>query len=400
MTPNPLLHLDLKPDNLLIDENWQVKVADFGISQIFSGAGNANGSPFYMSPEALKGSAVSTKSDVYSFGIVLWEMYTEKEPYAEEKFEDIEELEEYIVFDQERPKIPRSCPDTLRRLIVDCWAPKPADRPSFDDIIIGRYFEKCDIDTKIIDPRGREFWKRYFLTEARPTWNEFWACLITLLKVPKSDIPREVDVRVMLIKKVLESSQARNCVSRATFNKFLTWYGPLGIKMLDHLYEIASKDYFHGNISQKKAQRVLLGKKKRNQSFLLRYATRAGDFTLSVICVHRKKIVFTHHIITRTATGYMWLRVPDKGPLHELRLSVPEQRDQFLNEAKLPTYPTIVDLLKANRKALGIKFSRRAVCSESMYSRALLPVVKTTLKNTGSGIYGSSEDLLARLRGK
>lgn len=46
----PFLHLDLKPANLLVDKNWNVKVADFGLSKIQSGDddGMAGGSPFYM----------------------------------------------------------------------------------------------------------------------------------------------------------------------------------------------------------------------------------------------------------------------------------------------------------------------------------------------------------------
>jgi serine/threonine protein kinase len=49
----PFLHLDLKPANLLVDKNWNVKVADFGLSKIQSGKdddGMAGGSPFYMVP--------------------------------------------------------------------------------------------------------------------------------------------------------------------------------------------------------------------------------------------------------------------------------------------------------------------------------------------------------------
>lgn len=92
MSP-PLLHLDLKTSNLLVDEFFGVKVADFGLSQLKLGEIKEKvGSPFYMSPEMLVGNIgdVGTPSDVYSFAVVLWELATGLEPYEGEKFRSIQ----------------------------------------------------------------------------------------------------------------------------------------------------------------------------------------------------------------------------------------------------------------------------------------------------------------------
>jgi len=81
-TPS-ILHLDLKSQNLLIDENWTVKVSDFGLSHIMKTGKTTGkvGSPLYMAPEMLLDKPYDTKADVYSFGIVLWELFTQLEPY-------------------------------------------------------------------------------------------------------------------------------------------------------------------------------------------------------------------------------------------------------------------------------------------------------------------------------
>ena len=81
-----VLHCDLKSSNVLIDENWNVKLCDFGLSRINSTKKNKKknirvGTPHWMAPEILKGEKYECYSDVYSFGILVWEMLTCKIPY-------------------------------------------------------------------------------------------------------------------------------------------------------------------------------------------------------------------------------------------------------------------------------------------------------------------------------
>ena len=84
-----VLHCDLKSSNLLIDENWNVKLCDFGLSRINTTKNkmkNENirvGTPHWMAPEILKGGKYECPSDIYSFGILLWEMMTGKIPYKD-----------------------------------------------------------------------------------------------------------------------------------------------------------------------------------------------------------------------------------------------------------------------------------------------------------------------------
>lgn len=71
----PILHRDLKSLNILVSENWEVKVADFGLSRFntlsnHSSLGRICGTMAYCAPEVYKGERFGVKSDIYSLGIV------------------------------------------------------------------------------------------------------------------------------------------------------------------------------------------------------------------------------------------------------------------------------------------------------------------------------------------
>ncbi|HHE71458.1 MAG TPA: serine/threonine protein kinase, partial [Chloroflexi bacterium] len=83
-----IVHCDLKPQNILVNENGQVKVTDFGIARAARAEeeGDAHvevvwGSPHYLSPEQARGEHPTPASDVYSIGIVLYEMLAGVPPF-------------------------------------------------------------------------------------------------------------------------------------------------------------------------------------------------------------------------------------------------------------------------------------------------------------------------------
>ncbi|KAJ1404688.1 Serine-threonine/tyrosine-protein kinase, catalytic domain [Sesbania bispinosa] len=135
-----IVHFDLKCDNLLVNLKDPLrpicKVGDFGLSKIKRNTlvtGGVRGTLPWMAPELLNGSSnkVSEKVDVFSFGIVLWEILTGEEPYANMHYGAIIGG---IVNNTLRPTIPSHCDPEWKTLMEQCWAPNPGARPAFTEI--------------------------------------------------------------------------------------------------------------------------------------------------------------------------------------------------------------------------------------------------------------------------
>lgn len=143
-----ILHRDLKSENLLLDEDMCVKVADFGISCLESQCGSAKGftgTYRWMAPEMIREKHHTKKVDVYSFGIVLWELLTALIP-----FDNMtpEQAAFAVSHKNARPPLPSECPWAFSNLINRCWSSNPNKRPHFVEIvsILERFTESLELD--------------------------------------------------------------------------------------------------------------------------------------------------------------------------------------------------------------------------------------------------------------
>jgi len=132
-----IIHRDLKSHNLLVDEYWNVKVCDFGLSrkiedQLSDLTMTSCGTPCWTAPEVLRNDKYCNKCDVYSFSICLWECCTREDPFPGlTPFQIIIEVGDKKL----RLPIPPKCNPSFADLLMITWKENPSERPSFEDII-------------------------------------------------------------------------------------------------------------------------------------------------------------------------------------------------------------------------------------------------------------------------
>jgi predicted Ser/Thr protein kinase len=132
----PILHRDLKSANVLINQHGQAKLADFGLAKTqyhsIQTIKTQSQAVAWLAPETLERGDYTEASDIYSFGMVLWEIVTGKQPYADKKEADIIS---YVVDKGQRETFPAEMPDVYQKLIQQCWQADPRQRPVLTDIL-------------------------------------------------------------------------------------------------------------------------------------------------------------------------------------------------------------------------------------------------------------------------
>lgn len=131
------IHRDLKPDNLLVNDQAEIKLIDFaigrkakkGFGRLLGGRGTVAGTRSYMSPEQIRNEPLDARSDLYSFGCLIFEIVSRKLPYTGISSDDL--LQRHL-----KSPVPSltafsdNVNPALGRLVERMMAKKPADRPS------------------------------------------------------------------------------------------------------------------------------------------------------------------------------------------------------------------------------------------------------------------------------
>ncbi|XP_008148454.2 ankyrin repeat and protein kinase domain-containing protein 1 [Eptesicus fuscus] len=162
----PLLHLDLKPGNILLDSSMHVKISDFGLSKWMEQSTRMQyiersalrGTLSYMPPEMFLQSnmAPGPKYDVYSFGIVIWDILTQKKPYSGLNMMNIiirvaagmrPSLQSVS---NEWPGEAQQMGDLMKR----CWDQDPKKRPCFPDITVETDLLLSLLQSPVTDPES------------------------------------------------------------------------------------------------------------------------------------------------------------------------------------------------------------------------------------------------------
>ena len=137
-----IIHGDVKPANIMITEEGEVKLSDFGIARFatqVSGSGRIMGTPAYLAPEQIMGEPHSTRSDLFSLGIVLYQMLTGVPPFDGSSVAAV--CAQILTSDPVKPSRRNpSLPSGLDHIVMRCLAKKAEDRyPSGDALAASLY---------------------------------------------------------------------------------------------------------------------------------------------------------------------------------------------------------------------------------------------------------------------
>ncbi|XP_042403192.1 U-box domain-containing protein 33-like isoform X1 [Zingiber officinale] len=139
--PHPIVHGDLKPDNILLDANYVSKIGDFGISRLldqssmhatlYHNTTNPKGTFAYMDPEYVTTGELTPQSDVYSFGIIILQLLTGKPPVGIARVVEVYMNEEKLheIIDKSAGNWPFVQANQLAHLGLRCCAISRKNRP-------------------------------------------------------------------------------------------------------------------------------------------------------------------------------------------------------------------------------------------------------------------------------
>ena len=130
----PVLHRNLKSQNLLVDEGGKIKIADFGWSRLKTFDA---GKTFYhgwqwVAPEILWGGKFTEAADVYSYSMVAWEVLTRSIPFT-----GLNPVQIGVAVREQklRPPLPDDCLPGFGELLEGCWHDEPEQRFTFDKVL-------------------------------------------------------------------------------------------------------------------------------------------------------------------------------------------------------------------------------------------------------------------------
>ncbi len=127
-----IIHNDLKPQNIMIDDEGNARIMDFGLARLQKSIGTVESgelrcTPAYVAPERVEALEVDNRSDLYSLGVVLYELVTGKMPFESESGLNLA-LKHVIEIPRDPRDFNREIPEALSRIIMRCLEKKREDR--------------------------------------------------------------------------------------------------------------------------------------------------------------------------------------------------------------------------------------------------------------------------------
>lgn len=154
LPPTPdsfVLHRDIKPDNVFLDENYSVRLGDFGLAKMLDQDNNLArtyvGTPYYMSPEVLTDQPSTPHSDIWSLGCVMYELCALHPPFQAKTHLLLSQK----IRDGVYPPIPACYSSTLFKTISACLTLTPSHRPTTTSLLRLDVIKLCRRERAVLD---------------------------------------------------------------------------------------------------------------------------------------------------------------------------------------------------------------------------------------------------------
>eukprot|EP01125_Pyxidicula_operculata_P020107 TRINITY_DN735_c0_g1_i2.p1 TRINITY_DN735_c0_g1~~TRINITY_DN735_c0_g1_i2.p1 ORF type:complete len:765 (+),score=123.45 TRINITY_DN735_c0_g1_i2:291-2585(+) len=287
-----ITHRDLKLDNLLVSEDWTVKIADFGLSvQVEEGSNssfNFGGNIKYSAPEILKERAkpkgprnyqYGEKTDMWSFGLLWFHILTRIEPYRNrpEEYKGNDGLVKWILEGNRPTIVEYQWPKKYKEIMMSCWDDDPNKRPTFQKIVDS--WDSLTMSLLCQDNLARKVCKKLWSKDitARPSTRVFFQhfykeCFISKSSSTASlkstattsstplNLSRKASATTILPKKdsekdilihLFRESPYDDYVTFTRFCHIINWFGPLNKQSNNGAFfkranDLLSKEYFFG----------------------------------------------------------------------------------------------------------------------------------------------------------
>jgi len=293
-----MIHRDLKPDNILIDDQKTAHIGDFGFTQILQGkemrdSGVPVGTVLYMAPEVYTNQPFDFSSDVHSFGFILFELFTGVRPLAE--VTNCDEFYINVVQNGVRPNIREypNIPEGIMNIAERCWNPDRHKRPPMSEVVDAIFTAIVDeaLPPDSTNP-ANAYWKKHFWGEFVVPWSRFQSVLNTTVTVDQSVFP-------ILEKFISENGEMTMELFQHYFLYFGRWFETPGEPLINEMIELFQAPWYFHEMDAAKAQMLLTG--RSGGTFMIRLSAkdRRTPFALSYMVKGSGKV--SHNRIHRVS---------------------------------------------------------------------------------------------------
>jgi len=221
------------------------------------------------------GKPVSEKADIYAFAVVFWEMLTGQEPFAEH--DSYQSFVDAICKQRERPPLPADMHVSVSKLLTDCWAHEPDQRPSFTSII--QRLADSLVSVSLPDDASARMWKANWPDQVGVSWTKFIPIFYKACNEPLQR-DRENSKEYKVLRAILLPDWHKEgddeTITLERFGLLTKWFGTLVTpqgSLLKRIEETARFPYFFGDIDRVNAESLLSAFAKRPGTFLVRLST-------------------------------------------------------------------------------------------------------------------------------